>query len=176
MTTPEWLSYLTGFNQGKPRYASRVLERIWPYGFNVVGSVTDSSIKYVAKYAAKFYERNDPYKEFSLKSIGLGRSVFVDVARRGRQYVYHLRKTFFDRYPDGLIALPDSHGVSLCKCPSCLDGYAERFAPDLYEEQRAKRRAYALNAISDMRLPSVRERFIINELDTELKKGELDNA
>lgn len=176
LTAAEWMPYLTGFNQGKPRYASRVLERLWPYGFNVVGSVTDSSIKYVAKYAAKFYERNDPYKEFSIKSIGLGRSVFVDVKRKGRQYDYHLRKTFFDRYPDGLIALPDSHGVSLCRCPSCLDGYAERFAPALYEAQRLKRRDFALFVKPDMRSPGVRERVILTDLDAELKKGELDNA
>ncbi len=175
LTSPEWMPYLTGYNQGRPRYASRVLERIWPYGFNVVGSVTDSSIKYVAKYAAKLFEKNDPFKEFSLKSIGLGRSVFVDVQRKGRDYLYNLRKTFFDRYPDGLIALPDSHGVSLCKIPSCLDGYAERFAPSLYAAQRARRRDHALHAIPDMRLPSVRKGIILTDLDAELRKGVLDN-
>lgn len=173
---PEWMPYLTGFNQGKPRYASRVLERIWPYGFNVVGSVTNESIRYVAKYAAKFYERNDPYKEFSLKSIGLGRSLFVDVSRKGRQYHYRLLKAFRDRYPDGVVALPSPSGASLVALPSCLDGYAERFAPDLYAFQREKRRLHALRSVPDMRLPSVRERDILFMLDAELRKGELDNG
>ncbi len=176
MTAPEWMPYLTGFNQGKPRYASRVLERLWPYGFNVVGSVTDSSIKYVSKYAAKYFEHDNPWREFSLKSIGLGRSVFVDVSREGREYRYRLRKAFFDRYPDGVIALPGSHGVSFCRCPSCLDGYAERFAPELYEAQCARRRVHALNSIPDMRLPSVRKSIILTDLDAESRKGELDNA
>lgn len=176
MTAPEWLPYLTGYNQGRPRYASKVVERIWPYGFNVVGSVTDSSISYVSKYAAKLYQRNDPDREFSLKSIGLGRSVFVDVGRCGRQWHYSLRKAFFDRYPDGIVYLPCRSGLSPVKCPSCLDRYAERFAPDLYARQRDLRRAHALSSIPDLRLPSVRERDINYSLDAELKKGELDNA
>ena len=176
MMLPEWMPYLTGYNQGKPRFASRVLESLWPYGFNVVGSVTKESIRYVAKYAAKTFEKNDPYKEFSLKSIGLGRSLFVDVKREAREYHYRLKKPFYDRYVDGLVVLPDAHGFSQSRLPSCLDGYAERFAPKLFEEQRAKRRAHALHVVPDMRLPSVRSRVILTDLDAELKKGELDNA
>lgn len=56
-------------------YASRVLESIWSYGFNVIGSVTYDSARYVADYIQKD-DRSEMYDgrlpPFSLKSKGLG--------------------------------------------------------------------------------------------------------
>lgn len=171
-----WQSYLCGVADGRPRYSSRILEHIWPYGFVVVGDCNYHSIRYVSKYISKQYQQicKDDVPPFTLKSIGLGRSLFVDVRRKSRQYHYRLKSLFFDRYEDGSIVLPSVSGYSPVKLPSCLDIYAERFAPSLFADVKARRLDFVHHTINDV-APSVRRDFIDYQNRTELLKGELDN-
>ena len=61
-----------------PRFVSRMLESVWPYGFNTVGNVTHDSCQYVAGYVRKksyhlideIYGTRQP--PFQLQSQGLG--------------------------------------------------------------------------------------------------------
>lgn len=45
--------YIAGYEDGKPKYASRTIEKLWPYGFNTVGSVTPKSLFYTTGYVIK---------------------------------------------------------------------------------------------------------------------------
>jgi len=75
------------FINGKWQYSSDLLSSVWPYGFNVIGSVTYSSIKYVCKYVHKMLsgpKAHDIYgskvRPFALKSMGLGKQFVIDHA------------------------------------------------------------------------------------------------
>lgn len=173
-----WLSYPCGFTNGRLRYSSKVLEKVWGKGFVVVGDASFQSIRYVSKYISKQYQddskSHDEFPPFTLKSIGLGRSLFVDVKRHGRKYDYFLLPTFFERYADGCIYLPSSSGYSSFPLPRVLDRYAERFASSLFNSVKARRREFSIHYFDDVS-PSVRRDFINFQHRTELMKGELDN-
>lgn len=69
-------------------FKSTLLEELWPYGFNTVGSIDPQSIRYVTGYirkklygdaASKYGERLPP---FSLMSVGIGKKYALDNAER----------------------------------------------------------------------------------------------
>lgn len=177
MMASDWLPRCVGTTLGRrPRYCSGIVERLWPFGFNVVGSCSSASIRYVSKYVSKQYA--DPERRlkcFTMYSQGLGRGLFVDVRRIGRKFDYFLKAPFYERYLDGSVVLLEDGRCSSCRLPSCLDNYAERFAPDLYESAKKRRVDYALFVKPDLRSPLVRERIISTELADEIRKGVLDN-
>lgn len=60
---------------GYPLYSSKTLEKVWPYGFNIVANMTWETCAYVARYCTKkvnlnndFYDDNGIEKEFILMS------------------------------------------------------------------------------------------------------------
>lgn len=63
---------------GIPLYTSKDLEKLWPYGFNTVGDVSEASAMYQAQYMEKdfknFNTHND--KKSHSKHSGLGRPYF----------------------------------------------------------------------------------------------------
>lgn len=171
-----WMPYVCGVSNGHLRFSSSVLEKVWPFGFVVVGDCSLQSVRYVSKYITKQYELKDKFvvPPFTIKSIGLGRSLFVDVKRKGRKYEYKLLQPFLDLYSSGRIVLPSSNGYQPVPLPSCLDSYAERFAPSLFESVKAARREFSSSFI-DLIRPSVRADYVNYKLRMELMKGELDN-
>lgn len=182
MLTEFWLPRLVGYDSAhnRPRFCSDVLARIWPYGFNVVGSVTSSSIRYVSKYVSKSIGSNEAPKAkasrpFCLKSLGLGRVPFVDVIRKGRKVSRSPRPLLFDSFSSGFAVLPSEFGFSRVSLPRVLDRYVEEFDPVLFADVKASRLLHAKN-LHDERSPLVRERPIINQLKDEFKKGVLDNV
>lgn len=71
--------YLATYKDGLPIWASKTLEDLWPYGNNVVGTVTKDSIQYTAKYVQKKVDGlladkvyGDRQPPFQLQSKGLG--------------------------------------------------------------------------------------------------------
>lgn len=176
MLSLDWQPELVSWKDGHPVYCSRLLGKVWTYGYNVVGSVTNDSIRYVAKYVAKDVAESCAVPEFYLASIGLGRSMFVEATRRGRQWDYRFSPQFEQAYKNGFTVLPNS-GIRDCSkigTPKFLDRLAERFYPDMFAESRARRKEYASRS-TDMRSPSVRERYINHQRTELLKKGVLDN-
>lgn len=172
-----WRPRALGFTlNGRPRYCSDVLERIWPYGFNTVGTVTAGAIRYVSKYVLKqFVDDDKRFQCWTMYSQGLGRGLFVDVVRHGREYDYRFKDVFHLRYSDGMTVLPVDGRYRSIPNPSCLDAYAERFYPALYDAVKSSRAEYARAKQSDMRAPSDRARDLDYLATVEQMKGQLDN-
>lgn len=133
-----WKPYVALFKDGYPVYSSKLLERIWSHGFVSFDKVTDSSIKYVAKYILKD-------GSISLKSQGLGRSPFVSVSRKNRKTVYRLRPLFRQVCGDGVIYLPSDGGFSPVGLPKAFDRYLERCDSVLFDSVRSRRADYVSN-------------------------------
>lgn len=186
-----WLPYQVGFSGGYPVYSSRVLSKVWRQGYVTVDRATSSNMRYVAKYVTKSADDyailSTPdvddgrelaildFPPFALYSQGLGRSLFVNVSRRGRTVDISLRSCFRQHYADGFIVLPDKRDFTRCSIPSSLDRYAERCDTLLYESVRRSRRDYALFSCFDVRSPMARERYILHQCATSNKERPVDN-
>ena len=76
--------YVACIKEGRKYYGSRTILRLWPYGFNTVGTVSPASIRYICKYvqkvffgelAEKVYAGRLP--PFALQSKGIGRTYCI---------------------------------------------------------------------------------------------------
>lgn len=108
-------------------YRSPTLERLWPYGFSLIGSVTFESCAYVARYVMKKQKGDDideSLQPFVLMSRmpGLGHSWY--------------EKYKSQVYPNDFIVVRD--GVT-CRPPSYYDALLEKDNPDLYEDVKKAR-------------------------------------
>lgn len=84
--------YLLGFKNGKRRYASLLLDQVWPYGQNNVGVVEHDSIQYVVGYVRKKLNGKEAKKvygdrvlPFSICSQGIGERYAQDNAEKIRK-------------------------------------------------------------------------------------------
>jgi len=72
-----------------PLYTSKTLERLWPFGFNTIGDVTEASAMYQAQYMEKDIRLNYSFSKKKSKSnhSGIGRAYFQkhfrDILRLG---------------------------------------------------------------------------------------------
>lgn len=108
-------------------YRSPTLEKLWPYGFSLIGSVTFESCAYVARYVMKKQKGDDvdeSLQPFVLMSRmpGLGHDWY--------------EKYKSQVYPNDFIVVRD--GVT-CKPPAYYDSLLEKDNPDLYEEVKKAR-------------------------------------
>lgn len=62
-------TFIAGRSKGQNIIASHVLERLWPYGFNSVGTVTYDSCRYVADYIQKKYSGKLEYETYKSKGL-----------------------------------------------------------------------------------------------------------
>ncbi len=112
---------------GYQYYRSPILERLWPYGFSLVGNVTFESAAYVARYVFKKQKGDDvddSLQPFVLMSRmpGLGH----DWYDKYKEQVY----------PNDFIVIRD--GVT-CKPPQYYDSLLEKDNPELYEQVKKAR-------------------------------------
>lgn len=123
-----WQPYLVSNSNGYPVFSSRVLEKLWPYGFVTIGEATPSSIRYVAKYVCKSSPEDD---SFSLKSIGLGASFFFDIKRHGRKRIYNYKHSdTASVLINGKVHISNSRcGAFDISIPKCYGRYIERISP-----------------------------------------------
>lgn len=114
---------------GYQYYRSPTLERLWPYGFSLVGNVTFESAAYVARYVFKKQKGDDvddSLQPFVLMSRmpGLGHDWY-------NKYKSQI-------YPNDFIVIRD--GIT-CKPPQYYDSLLEKDNPELYEQVKAARQA-----------------------------------
>lgn len=112
---------------GYQYYRSPILERLWPYGFSLVGNVTFESAAYVARYVFKKQKGDDvddSLQPFVLMSRmpGLGHDWYG-------KYKNQI-------YPNDFIVIRD--GVT-CKPPQYYDSLLSKDNPDLYEQVKKAR-------------------------------------
>lgn len=121
---------------GDKYYSSACLNRLWPYGFVTVGSVSFQSCAYVARYTAKksnvlgddFYEKNNLEPPF------------IRMSRRPG-----IGKTYLDEHPEiwekAHIFIPQRDGVASFGIPQyyyrCLEKVDPELCADL-KEQKAR--------------------------------------
>ena len=114
---------------GYQYYRSPTLERLWPYGFSLVGNVTFESAAYVARYVFKKQKGDDvddSLQPFVLMSRmpGLGHDWY-------NKYKNQI-------YPNDFIVIRD--GIT-CKPPQYYDSLLEKDNPELYERVKKARQA-----------------------------------
>lgn len=105
----DWKPYIATIKNGYPVYASRIIEKLWPHGFNVVGSLTPSSCRYVAKYCVKDIADDSQSDTFSLKSLSIGAEFFFYRRRAGRKIHYSPKPQTIDLMKAGCVHLPSGH-------------------------------------------------------------------
>lgn len=108
-------------------YRSPMLEKIWPYGFSLIGSVTFESCAYVARYVMKKQTGNDiddSLQPFVLMSRmpGLGHDWY-------EKYKSQI-------YPNDFIVVRDD---ITCKPPQYYDSLLEKDNSALYEQIKKSR-------------------------------------
>lgn len=148
-----WKPSLVAYKDGHPIYTSELLTSIWSKGFTTVDRIDDRRIKYVAKYILKDGSSK-------LQSAGLGRSLFVDVKRVGRQCDYRLRPLFESSVANGFVTLPDRVGFTTVGIPKAFDRYLERCDGDLFDYVRNRRKDFVSSQPFDSRSVEELERTI----------------
>lgn len=73
-----------------PLYTSKILERLWGFGFNTIGDVTEASAMYQSQYMEKDIKNNNLLSSRKSKSnhSGIGRSYFLSNFRQILQLGY----------------------------------------------------------------------------------------
>ena len=148
-----------------PVWASRFIERLWPFGFNSVDRCSDRSIRYVAKYISKSSYDEDAesrayFPQWHLYSQRIGTRYFLagdSLTPFGRS-VFSSGRLLLSR--DGFPSRP----------PKFLDRYAELYEPDLYNSVKASRRAFARNRKTDWNCIRGRADSINQKLDLSRRK------
>lgn len=123
-----------GFNL----YRSAILERLWPFGFSLIGDVSFESAAYVSRYILKkvtgenadgYYDGRVP--EFTLRSLKPG---------IGATWLDRYKKSV---YPDDFIVLD---GGVKCKPPKYYDVRLNLTDPDLLCKMKEARKNFALRS------------------------------
>jgi hypothetical protein len=126
-------------NSGVKLYISSTLQKLWKFGYSVIGEVTYESAAYVARYIMKkqngengveLYEKTNripPYTSMSLKP-----AIALD----------WIHKFSSDVYPEDIVILNDKIKG---KPPAYYDKYMEEANPVEFEAIKAKRREKALD-------------------------------
>lgn len=159
---------------GHQLYYSPTLEKLWPFGFNTIGSVTFESAAYVARYVTKkiggemaenHYMRLDPStgEYFKLKPE------YTTMSRRPG-----IGKDWFDKfkgdcYPKDFI----THKGKQIKIPKFYDSILEKEDIELYEKIKRKRRIKAEDNKDDTERLIAKEK--VKKRQFKLLKRTLDN-
>lgn len=119
---------------GQKQYISPSLQQLWPFGFSIIGSVTDESAQYVARYTLKkIYGKN------AREHYGEKKPEFVTMSRRpGIGYGWY-QKFKGDIYPKGILVHNGVHQLP----PKYYDTLFEKENPDAMEAIKRDRQCRA---------------------------------
>lgn len=146
--------------EGRPRYTSAMLEKIWGYGFVEYSEVVPETCAYVARYvtkkitgepAKKHYERFDSRTGEIYEVI----PEFALMSRRPGIGLNHYEQHKTDIYPDDFIVLNGRRA----KTPRYYDRQLEKEHPEAYEKIKRARRKRAIERADD----STPERLLVRE-------------
>lgn len=127
-------------NRGNVLYKSEILEKLWPHGYSLIGSVTFDSCAYVARYIMKKSLGKDAWKSYTDIDVTTGEVI----NERVPEYTTMSRnpgigKTWYDKYKSdvynkavgGYIV---NKGGDKIKPPQYYENLFERESPDVYRE------------------------------------------
>lgn len=121
-----------GLNSKRPLYTSKILLKLWPYGYNIIGECTLDSAYYIASYVVKKVRSEKFYK---------GRhSEYVTMSRGGRTGK-GLGYAFYEKYGTDVLKL-DSCEIEgkLYPVPRYYDKLLQGENPALLETIKEKRK------------------------------------
>lgn len=137
-------------------YRSPILEKLWPFGFSLVGTVTFESCAYVSRYVMK--------KQFG-KDIDELHQPFVLMSRMPGLGHDWYEKYKGQIYPNDFIVVRD--GV-ICKPPAYYDSLLEKENPTLYEQiKKVRQEKYRRDELITS------EELAVNEIQERLKAKKL---
>lgn len=153
--------------RGNKLYRSETLERLWPFGFSSIGSLTFESAAYVARYimkkrtgsqAADHYEILDPYGEYQQRTPEYNRMSLKPGLAKG-----WFDKYSSDVYPSDEVIIREKK----CRPPKYYDKLYELSYPSELDDIKFKRLQNAKKHSEN----STPERLAVREI-IQLKKLE----
>lgn len=142
-------------------YVSDELQRLWPFGFSTIGSVTFESCAYVARYIMKKIRGKDADAYYKGKV-----PEYLTMSRRPGIARGWLDKYMTDVYPHDYVVLRD--GIK-CRPPKYYDRIFESTNPDMLKDIKERRKLYA----EEHRFDSEPERLSVREKVQQLKLEKL---
>lgn len=127
--------YFRTTKAGSKIYTSKILDRLWPYGFNTIGEVTFESAAYVARYIMKKVQGNPQHANYQTIDKETGEVLYRDKEfthmslKKGiGQGWYEKWKT--DVFPEDIVVIK---GVA-CKPPKYYYEKLKKENPEMFEE------------------------------------------
>lgn len=140
-----------GMRNGLPLYRSPTLEKLWPYGYSSIGSVTFESAAYVARYVMKkatgldaldnYYEPDDETGEL----IQTLEAEYTTMSRRPGIAANWFEKYHSDVYPSDFI----THNGKKFRSPKYYDKLLERMDSFTLEDIKFDRKEAALKHVEN---------------------------
>lgn len=162
LNNPAWRSYIALFKDGRPLWSSKLLEKIWSYGFVSFDECNARTINYVTKYITKSLS-DCPWR---LCSIGIGKRLFV-----GPDGLLPFAEQCID---NGFVVLPYGKNMSTT-LPKFLDRYIERYDISRYNAFKRRRQEFAKAKTMDSRSLAERLNIVRTKIQRENQKRKLDN-
>lgn len=125
---------------GIPLYTSKILEELWPYGFNTIGDVTFESAAYVARYILKKITGEQAHDHYRVLDSSTGELVsirpeYTTMSRRPGIGKGWFEKYSADVYPKDFLTV---RGVKV-KPPKFYDSLLEQTHIEQHEKIKTKR-------------------------------------
>lgn len=126
---------------GQYLYRSKILEKLWPFGNSLIGSLTFESSAYVARYMIKKQKGKDSFLKYMELDFSTGeilrerRKEFFQVSRKPGIGKNFLEKFWRDVYPKDKFHI-DGRAISP---PRYYDTFLDRLDPMLMDDIRAQR-------------------------------------
>lgn len=163
-------------SNGVKLYASEILNRLWPFGFCVIGDVTYESAAYVASYVVKKINGKKALLHYSRinKDTGELNSIqpeYVTMSRRpgiGRDFMERFAN---DLYTKDFI----THGGKKFKAPAFYDYIYDSVNPVHMEILKKERKEKAKKNKKESTLRRLRSREVVAEKRMERKKRGYEN-
>lgn len=148
-------------------YSSPLIAKLWPYGFNVVGSLTEKSAAYVARYTVKKAKTLNGERED-------GRTPeFITCSRRPGLGAGWIEKYFPDVYNYDYVVLKDG---SKARPPHYYDRWLSLNNEKLYERIKKERQLYAESHVPDLSSLHIKTIEEIMEIRAKKLVRNLDNS
>jgi hypothetical protein len=151
---------------GYPLYTSKALEYLWPYGFNLIGTLTPESAGYVARYAHKKL----PKRQQKIKA-GKPEEFSIPSRMPGLGYEY-FKKYYKDFYPSDFLVMDKIK----YRIPKYYDRQYEKINPEELSLLKEKRTEYAkeFSKVTPARLQAMEQEYTIRI--AKLKRGLEDDG
>lgn len=121
---------------GHTSYRSEILEKLWPWGYSEIGTVTYESCAYVARYCVKKITGHYAAQHYADKDTGeILQSEYCTMSRRpGIAHAWY-KKFHRDVFPSGYMI----HNGGKVTPPRYYDRLLEKDDPELYEKVKRRR-------------------------------------